>query len=182
MKSSGVSALCTASRSSSPRKRVAFFLGCALAAAALGLAGCESGETLTEHISQRIAPQPKVQTFEGEQRAVFEAAVAAVKSIDFRVTKAGAAQGLIQGISDVQGSDTVNAARQYTIEVRVRSYEAKSTEVSVLLRIQEESAAFSGATDLPLKDHRLYDSYFEAIQQALQGSAKPGVSPADSAK
>lgn len=186
MKSSGASAHCTVSRSNNRLDRTsqlaARLLGCALIALGLGLAGCESGETFTEHISQRITPQPKVQTFEGEQRAVFDAALAAMKVIDFRVTRSGAAQGLIQGISGIQSGDNVSSARQYTIEVHVHSYEPKTTEVSVLLHIQEESAAFSGATDLPLKDHRLYDSYFEAIQDALHNQSKTGVTPADSAK
>ena len=90
-------------------------------------------------------------------------------------------QGVIEGISQIQGTDTLSGARQFTMEIHVRSYEANTTEVSVFLRIQEESAAFSGATDLPLKDHALYDSFFTALQQALQG--KPvGVTPANSAK
>jgi len=154
----------------------------ALLGLVLGVAGCESGDAISEHISERIAPQPKTQTFDGDQRVVFDAAVAAVKAIDFRVTKAGAAQGLVQGISDIMGANTAGGARQFTIEVRVRSYDAKTSEVAVLLRIQEESQAFSGATDLPLKDHALYESFFEALQQALKGQGKTGSTPADSAK
>ncbi len=185
MKSSGASAHCTAFRSNNPRERSARLparlLGCLIATIVLGVAGCESGDSFKEHISQRLAPQPKVQTFAGDQHVVFEAALAALKSIDFRVTRSGAAQGVIEGISQIQGTDTLSGARQFTMEIHVRSYEANTTEVSVFLRIQEESAAFSGATDLPLKDHALYDSFFTALQQALQG--KPvGVTPANSAK
>lgn len=183
MISSGDSERCTVSHSSSPRERAtrlaAGLLALALGSVTLLLAGCESSDLLPERMAERFqAPTPKVQNFDGDEHAVFEAAKAAVKAIGFRVTRAGAAQGVIRGISDVQAGDAINNARQYTIEIHLRPGTGSTTEVSVLLREQEESKAFSGATDLPLKEHGLYGSYFAALASALP-AAKAGTPASD---
>ncbi len=113
------------------------------------------------------APQPKTRIIEGDSHAIFEAARVAVRRLDFQVSKAAFAQGIINGHSALRSGDTFGKASQMSIEVRLHSYDAGKTEVAVLLREQEESASFAGATNLPLREHALYGAYFSALEQAL---------------
>jgi hypothetical protein len=149
-----------------------------LAAISLTLSGCDSVDAASHRMRERFdAPQPKTRIFEADNRAVFEAARVAVKRLDFQVSKAAFAQGIIKGHSSLRSSDTFGKARQLSIDVALRSYDTGKTEVSVQLREQEESTSFAGATDLPLREHALYDSYFAALEQALRDAAKsPGPS------
>jgi len=114
------------------------------------------------------APEPKVQVFDGEQRAVFEAAQVALKQMDFQISRAGLAQGIINSHSRIQPGDSFGKGRQYVLEVRLHSYEPGKTEVAASLREQEESSSFAGATDIPIREHGLYSSFFEGLSQALK--------------
>lgn len=144
------------------------FLSCGLIFALLGLAGCDS---MPEGMRQRFAPQPQIRVIQAEEPAVFEAAQHAVKEIGFRVTRSGRAQGVVNGISEIQPANALGEARQYVVEVKLQSFESGRTEVSVLFREQQESSSFAGATDIPLRQHGLYDSYFNAVQAALGSPA-----------
>jgi hypothetical protein len=142
------------------------------------VSGCESGSVVPSRMRERFQPaQPKTQIFQGEQPAVFEAARAALRRLDFQTTRAGAAQGLLNAHSRLQASDAFGKARQYVIEVRVRALEPGSTEVSAVLREQEESSSFAGATDLVLKEHGLYTSFFAAVEQVLRQQNNPDPAP-----
>ncbi|HTO04872.1 MAG TPA: hypothetical protein VL069_14265 [Opitutus sp.] len=136
---------------------------------ALLLAGCESSGSMTTRVRDRFhAPEPKVQVFEAEREEVFEAARAAMRRLDFQISKAGVAQGILNAHSRLHASDSFGKARQFVMEVRFHSYEPGKTEVAVVLREQEESASFAGATDLVLREHALYGSFFAALEEALQ--------------
>ena len=152
-----------------------------LLVASLGFAfaGCESGGALPDRMRDRFnAPQPKTQTVEGDQKAVFEAAQSALRRLDFQISRSGLAQGIVNGHSRLQASDSFGKARQYTLEIRVHSYEPGKTDVSVVLREQEESSSFAGATDLPIREHGLYSSFFAALEQALKDRAGSSAEPA----
>ena len=124
------------------------------------------------------APQPKTQTFDADQRAVFEAAQTAMRRLDFQISRSGLAQGILNAHSHLQAGDSFGKARQYTLEVRLHSYEPGKTEVSAVLREQEESTSFAGATDLPIREHGLYSSFFAALEQALKDRAGQTAEPA----
>lgn len=138
-----------------------------LCSVSLMVGGCESGELPTRLRERFEAPQPKTRVYAAEQRAVFEAAQRAVKRIDFVVSRAGAAQGTIKGHSPLRSGDGFGIARQHSIDVRVQSFEAGSTQVAVVLREQEESESFKGATDIPLREHALYNAFFGALEAEL---------------
>jgi hypothetical protein len=130
------------------------------------LAGCDS---VSERISARFEPvPPKARTYPAEQKVVFEAAQAAVRRIDFQLSRSASAQGIVDGISRIQPGDSFRDAKQHSIAVRIHAYEPGRTQVEVLVREQQESADFAGATNLPLREHGLYDSYFAALEQALR--------------
>jgi hypothetical protein len=134
--------------------------------AVLFLAGCDS---MPEGVRQRFeAPQPQVRVYPASQQTVFEAAQHAVRQIGFRTTRTGAAQGIINAISDIQPANALGEARQYSLEVRLNSQDTGHTEVAVVLREQQESASFAGATDIPLRQHGLYESYFAALETDLR--------------
>lgn len=141
-----------------------------LAAVSLfAFSGCDSVGSASQRMRERFdAPQPKTRVFEADARAIFEAARLAVRRIDFQVSRAAFAQGIITGHSSLRAGDTFGKARQMSIEVRLRPDGEGKTELAVVLREQEESASFAGATDLPLREHALYDAYFAAVEQALR--------------
>ena len=147
-------------------RTLAFFM---LVAGALLLAGCESSGSMSTRMRDRFqAPEPKVQVFEAGREEVFEAACAAMRQLDFQISKAGVAQGILNAHSRLHASDSFGKARQFGMEVRFHSYEPGKTEVAVVLREQEESASFAGATNLVLREHALYGSFFSALEEALQ--------------
>ena len=147
-------------------RTLAFFM---LVAGALLLAGCESSGSMSTRMRDRFqAPEPKVQVFEAGREEVFEAARAAMRQLDFQISKAGVAQGILNAHSRLHASDSFGKARQFGMEVRFHSYEPGKTEVAVVLREQEESASFAGATNLVLREHALYGSFFSALEEALQ--------------
>lgn len=143
--------------------------------------GCESTESMPQRMRERFAtPEPKTRIFEADARSVFEAAQLAVKRLDFQVSRAAFNQGIVKGYSRLQPGDTFGKARQYTIDVRITPLDDKRIELAVILREQAESASFAGATDIPLREHALYDSYFAAFEQALRekaGAATPSPDP-----
>jgi hypothetical protein len=129
-------------------------------------AGCDS---VTEHVRERFAaPQPQVRTYAAEPRAVFDAAVHALKGIDFEVSRARAAQGVIQAHSRIMAGDSFSDTRQYTFDIAISRDDAGQTGVSAVLKQQDESAAYAGATNLPVKQHGLYDSFFAALERELK--------------
>ena len=139
--------------------------------------GCDS---VSSRISERFeGVPPKTRSYPVGQKIVFEAAQQAVRRIDFQLSRTAVAQGIVDGISRIQPGDAFSEARQHSIEVRLHSFEAESTQVEVLVREQQESAAFAGATNIPLREHGLYDAYFAALEQVLR---EKGVLPAPDAK
>ncbi len=137
-----------------------------MAAWFVALTGCES---VSERFQERLAPpQPQVRSYPYDQETVFGAARSALRTIDFQVGKSGVAQGILTGYSRIRGGDSFGDARQYTLDIRVRSFSPGETEVAVVLRQQDETSAFAGATDIAVREHGLYDSYFAAIELALR--------------
>lgn len=141
----------------------------------LMVSGCDS---MPDRVRDRFAaPQPQIRVFNADQRTVYEAAQRAVRSIGFHITRHGEAKGLINAMSEIQPANALGEARQYALEVKLQSYESGRTEVAVVFREQQESSSFAGATDLPLRDHGLYDSYFNALEAGLpvKAPAEPAV-------
>lgn len=139
--------------------------------------GCESG-SMPQRMRERFsAPEPKTRIFDADARAVFEAAQLALRRLDFQVSRAAFAQGIVKGYSRLQPGDTFGKARQYTIDLHLTPLDQKRVEVAVVLREQAESGSFAGATDIPLREHALYDSYFAAFEQALREKSSAAAPP-----
>lgn len=123
------------------------------------------------------APQPKIREYQAEQPEVFEAARRAMKRIDFTVSRAGAAQGIIRAHSGLRTTEAFGIARQNSLEVKIDSFTPGVTQVAVVVRQQEESEAFRGATDLAVREHGLYESYFAALEAELGKAGEEVIVP-----
>ena len=136
------------------------------------LSGCEA---VSSRVKDRFSPvPPQVRTFEADREVVYAASQLALKRIGFSVTRAAEAQGIVDGLSSIRSSDVFKNARQYALELRIASYDPGVTSVSALLHEYNEGDVKAGPTDQILKQHGIYDSYFEMLQRVLveQGALK----------
>jgi len=136
-------------------------------------AGCAA---VADRMQDRFATvSPKLKVLPGSSREVFYAAQGTLKQMDFQFSRTAEAQGIITAFSRIRAGDGPREARQYTFELRLVALGPAQTEVSVLLREQIEGSlsAGAGATDSPLRDHGLYESFFAGLRQALADRSSP---------
>lgn len=153
------------------------FFALALIVLGLGMAGCESAD-LPPRLRERFeAPQPKIREYQAEQKEVFEAARRAMKRIDFTISRAGAAQGIVRAHSGLRSGEAFGIARQNSLEVKIDSFTPGVTQVAVVVREQEESEGFRGATDIAVREHGLYISYFAALEAELGKTGEDVIVP-----
>ena len=134
--------------------------------------GCESvrndlGAGVREKFS---GPTYQRQVFEGDAQAVFDAARSAVEQLGFRVTRAGAAQQVIDGVSGLASDDRLRGTRQRTVKVRLATLPAGGTEVAVLFTeiVEDDFSAGAGrATEATLRNHPLYAAFYSAASAKL---------------
>jgi hypothetical protein len=140
--------------------------------ACLALAGCESTRRdIATGVREKFnGPTYERRVVEGEVGAVFEAARERVGAMGFRITRAGAAQGVIEGVGGITSDDTLRGSRQRTIKVRLSAASGGGTEVAVLFTEIVEDDFNQGAglgTEAPLRRHPLYASFLDGLEQAL---------------
>lgn len=135
-------------------------------AATFFASGCDS---VSSRISERFeGVPPKTRAYQTEEKVVFESAQVALKKLDFQLSRTAIAQGIVDGRSRIHQGETFRDAKQYAIEIRLRTPEPGWTTTEVLIREQQESADFAGATNIALREHGLYDSFFAALEQTLR--------------
>jgi hypothetical protein len=131
----------------------------------LALAGCESvrndfGAGLSEKIN---GPTYQHRVLADAPPAVFERARMALDQLGFRITRAGAAQGIIEGVSGLATDDRLRGSRQRTVKVRLESTLDEGTDVAVLFTEVVEDDFSKGAgqgTETSLRNHPLYDAFW----------------------
>ncbi|HEY8933261.1 MAG TPA: hypothetical protein VIM44_08120 [Rariglobus sp.] len=138
----------------------------------LALAGCESTRNdFTASVREKFSgPTYQTRTFTGESRAIFDAAQATAQALGFRITRAGAAQGVLEGLSGLTNDDTLRSTRQRTLKVRLTGNSDRSTTVAVLFTEVVEDDFTKGAgqgTETTLRNHPLYDVFFDHLTAAL---------------
>lgn len=135
------------------------------------LAGCES---VRERVQERFATvPPKVRLVGGGSREVFYAAQGTLRQMDFSLARAAEAQGMINAFSRIRSGDGPREARQFTLEIRLVALGPTETEVSVLLREQVEGLLANGATNTPLREHGLYETFFAGLRKVLADKSAP---------
>lgn len=143
------------------------FLSCiCLTVTLLGLTGCESLSDGMSGTFTKVPPQAR--RVEVDQKQVFFAAQSALKRLDFVVTRSAQAQGIIEAHSGLRDTAVFGASRQFTASIRVRGVEGDSTEVTILLHEQSEADFKGGVSNRALREHGLYDSFFEHLDNVLQ--------------
>lgn len=143
------------------------------AAAALVLAGCESGPKLPAAFRERISPTFRPHVVAAEQKPAYEAARVALRKMNFKITSGGAAQGKIEAISELQPGEGPRSARQVSLSVKLTPATAGGTEVSAMFfEILEDNFGKRDGmgTSTPMPDTPLYDVFFRHLDEAL---AKP---------
>lgn len=143
----------------------------ALAAFALFLTGCESVNSAAGSVKERwgLRNNGRVRVIEAEQRPVFDASVAAVKKMGFRITSSGAAQGKIDAVGDLQTDNSLRGSRQVTVKVRIEGRGA-GCEVHLFLSEIIEDDYNKGAgmgTETPLADTPLYEVFFREVERGV---------------
>ena len=142
--------------------------------AALLFAGCETDSSDIVHtvLSPREAPRSRV--FQGDTRAVYEAARAAADELGYRVVRGGPAEGRLDALSGIAGGDEAGSSRQISMKVRISAAEETGSEVTVsFTEIIEESSSGQPAmaTQTPLRDTPLYEVFFRDLQKALRAQS-----------
>ena len=145
---------------------------CGLGALLAGLTGCD---TFSDGLSGTLTNvPPQTRRFEVEQKQVFYAAQLALKRMDFVLTRTALAQGVVEGHSNLRDTGVFGASRQYSARIRLTGVPGESTEVAILLHEQSEADIKGAATNRALREHGLYDSFFEHLVRVLQEPiAKP---------
>jgi hypothetical protein len=149
----------------------------ALSCLCLLLAGCESDSADIVHSVLSAREAPRSRTFQGETRAVYEAARAAAGEMGYRFVRGGPAEGKLEALSGISGGDNSGSSRQISLKVQIGPAEVSGSEVTASFTeiIEEGSAGLPAmATETPLRDTPLYEVFFRNVQKALdaQGAGK----------
>jgi hypothetical protein len=145
--------------------------------AAAFLAGCDSGvgDSVRSALGPREAPRTRV--FQADQKAVYEAALAAAKEMGYRFVRGGPAEGELDALSGISSGDDADAgsSRQVSMKVRLSQTPEGGTTAEVAFGeiIEADSKNQPGmATETPLRDTALYEVFFRNVQEALQSPPK----------
>jgi hypothetical protein len=139
--------------------------------ACLAFTACESvRHDIATGVREKVTgPTYSVRVFTSETRTVFDAARASAEQLGFRITRAGSAQGVIEGVSALDSDDRLRSSRQRTIKVRLTSAEG-GTKVAVLFTEVIEDNFEKGAgqgTEASLRNSPLYETFFGTMSEML---------------
>src|SRR5271170_7415610 len=141
-----------------------------------GLSGCDSLSNAADSVREKLAARddPRVQDYAAPPRATYEAVRVTADQMGFRFLRGGPAQGQFEAVSGVAQGDVPNSARQVSMKVRLHDTSDGGTEVTVVLKeiIEADSTNHAGvATETPLRDTALYDTFLRSVQKALEAQA-----------
>jgi hypothetical protein len=139
-----------------------------LLGAAFLVGGCGA---LPERLSQRFStPTPKERIIESPQAEVFDAVQQTMTRLNYQVTRAAQAQGIVNGQSRLLPTERFGSSDQYVLEVRLRELDGQATSLSAILYEQSEGQFQAGATSTPVREHGRYEMFFDVLEQVLAES------------
>lgn len=145
-----------------------------LAAFTLLLTGCES---VSQQWRERVDATPvKSREFPGEYRAVYTAAQEAMRRIEFVVARASLDDGIVAGHSRIQPGDPTRGARQWQLTATLEEMPNGLVAVGLIMSEQVEGG-IGGAQEKRAREHGLYDSYLDAVQQVLNENLAAAAAP-----
>ena len=136
------------------------------------LCGCDSLSSAADRVREKLAArdEPRVRDYAAPPRTTYEAVRVAADQMGFRFIRGGPAQGEFDAINGVGPGDVPNSARQISMQVRLHAASDGGTEVTIMFKeiVEADSANHGGvATETPLRDTPLYDTFLRTIQKAL---------------
>jgi len=143
--------------------------------ACLGFFGCEAVRSdFSAGVREKIhGPVFQTHVFAATQREVFDAARASIVDMGYKITRSGAAQGVIEAYNAIATGETLRMTRQLRLQVRI-SPVAEGCEIAALFTEMLENDFNKGpgrATENAVKNTSLYDVLFGRIAGQLP---KPG--------
>jgi len=140
---------------------------------ALVVSGCDS---MPGGSGGRTGPAPATsRVFQGDPRAVYDAARVSLAKMDFRVTGGGPAAGRIEAVSGLSSDESLRSTRQITMSIRISDLGDGSCNVNAVLKeaIEEDSVERQGfVTQTTLRDTPYYEVFFNGLGQALAAPKK----------
>lgn len=145
--------------------------------AGLLLSGCQTIEE--KRVSLQLpAVQPQSNYYARAKPLVFDTLVAVLEDMDYTISQALPAQGVIEAYGHVLEGDRPGDSSQFFISARLREVGDQETGVEVTVREAYEGGLPAGATRQAHARHGRYDSIFEALEKSLgEGSWLPPSSP-----
>ncbi len=137
------------------------------------MTGCSS-VSMPSHIREKFSPTYHTHVVDADPRKAYDAAKAALKTMDFRFLSGGPAQGKISAISGLVSSTDMRGARQLTLDVKLTTV-PEGTEVSALFsEVTEETFGQHPGmgTSIPMRATGIYDTYFQLIESTLAALPK----------
>jgi len=143
----------------------------AIAASLMLCAGCDE---IPDSLRDRVdgAEAPHVRVYAADQRTTYLGARAAVDQLGFRFVRGGPATGQLEALSELSPGDSQGSTQQFSLKAKFSPTLDGGTEVSVWLKeiVEADSTNHQGfATESPLRDTPLYETFFRAIQQGIDG-------------
>lgn len=135
------------------------------------LAGCES-VSFKDRLRERFsAAQPQVETYDAEARDVYYAAQVAFKRLDYTLVSSDVGALSIEAASRIDRSVVFRDSRQLIAWVEIASVGPAKSEVSLRLREQLEGDNLGGPSEIALREHGFYQTYFAVLKQVLEERA-----------
>ncbi len=145
--------------------------------AGLLLSGCATIEEKRASL-QLPAAHSQSNFYARSKPVVFEALVQVLEDMDYTISEALPAQGVIEAYGHLLQGDRPGDSSQYLISARLREVGDDETSVELTVREAYEGTFSAGATRQALAQHGRYDSIFEALEAALgEGSWLPPAQP-----
>ncbi|HEY1763665.1 MAG TPA: hypothetical protein VGF85_02000 [Opitutaceae bacterium] len=144
-------------------------------ASAVLLAACNSG--VEDSVRSALAPREafRSRVFQGDQKAVYEAARMAGDSMGYHYVKGGPAQGELTEMTGITEGEEVGSSRQIVLRAHLEPDVEGSTSISVTFNeiLEPASTGQPGfATETPMRDTPLYEVFFRKVQDALLNPGK----------
>lgn len=143
---------------------------------ALCLSGCQFMDSASSGVKERWTARNTGRThnYTADSKALYNAAVQAAKTLDFRVIKGGPAQGFFDAVNKIQSDNSFSSSRQLSMKVKI-THVGEECELRLIINelIEEDSRRAMGmSTETPLVDTPLYEVFFRTVQQNLAKTSK----------
>ena len=141
-----------------------------LSAVCLVLSGCTTIEE-KRVLMQSASVQSQSNYYARDKVVVLEALVSVLQKMNYTVSRASPAQGIVEAYSNVLEGNDPGTSRQFFISARLRVVGQEETGVELSVREARDGDFKVGATSQSHAKHGRYDSIFEALEAALGGGS-----------